>query len=528
MEELSRPPREELQLRAVREILRASAAALPLDEILAVVANISIITFDASTAWFMLIDGRTLRTAIARGQLAPGLEGLECEASACTRAGEALDQPLTLEPSDLDAADPVLGPFAAESEPVVLLPLRSAGQTLGLLGAAVPASALPDISFLGTMAEQASAAIEATHLRQETRTWRERLDAVFEQMSEPVMVYDREATLVLMNQAAGQMLAGRNVRLGDSLAQMLEKAGLRDPSGTPVDPVLSAPARALAGERVVYQERSLLVTENAIRHLVTSAVPLIQDGRIEGAVVVWRDITYLKDLERERAQFLSMVSHELRNPLTTILGLAQIMQRDLQDGSGEKLNTAIESLEMVIDEARRMNLLVGDLMDASMAEGGRLTLTRQSVDLEALVRQVVDHFTSAAPEHHFVLEAAKGLPRVMADEGRLEQVLRNLVSNAVKYSPQASTVSVRARRDGGRAVISVSDQGSGIPREEMPALFMPFHRIQRKQTRGRPGVGLGLFISKSIIEAHDGAIWVDSEPGKGSTFSFSIPFHPPA
>ncbi len=526
MEELVRQPREELQLRAVREILRASAEALPLDEILSVVANISIIVFDASTAWFMLAEDGVLRTAIARGQRAGDLQGLRCEAGACTRAGDALERPLTLQSSEIEADDPVLAPFVADPEPVVLLPLRSAGRTLGILGASVPAAALPDISFLATMAEQASAAIEAAQLREETRTWRERLDAVFEQMSEPVLVYDRNATLVLMNEAAEQMLRGKDVRPGDSLEEMLAKSGLRDLAGAPLDPAISAPARALAGERVVYQERSLLVTPAAIRHLVISAVPLIQGGSLQGTVAVWRDVTYLKDLERERAQFLSMVSHELRNPLTTILGLTAIVQRDL--AQRDEMNTAVESLEMVIDEAQRMNVLVEDLMDASMAEGSRLTLNKQAVDLGALVRTVVESFRGSSPAHSFELEIGEGIPQVMADGGRLEQVLRNLLSNAVKYSPQGSAVSIRARAEDGRALISVSDRGPGIRREELPALFMPFHRIQGEQNRAARGVGLGLFISKSIVEAHEGTMWVESEPGKGSTFSFSLPFYPRA
>ncbi|MDI7274550.1 MAG: ATP-binding protein [Anaerolineae bacterium] len=519
----ARRTREDLQLLAVREILRATAAALPLEKILSVTVNMAIIVFDATTSWLMLAEDTRLRTAVARGEYAERLVGATCEgpATACCRVVAAA-RPEILQPQDVDPADPVIGFFARNDEPVVLVPIESAGRVVGLLGSAVRPEAAVDISFLVTMAEQAGSAIESARLREEMRTWRERLDAVFERMAEAVLVFDREGRLVLMNAAAEELLAERGVRVGDRIPDIVAKATLMVPRGRPEPPEETSAARALRGERVENLEIDLPRPTGPTRHLLISGVPLVAaDGSIEGAVVVWRDITYIKELERMRAEFLSMVSHELRSPLTSILGYAQLIQRQIARG---RPLTGLESrLQVIVDQAKRVNSLVEDLLEASRAEAGRLGLRIEEVDLAEIVRKSVEDSTRLSPAHRFRIELPPEVPRIRADPNRIEQVLKNLLSNAVKFSLPGTEVTVRLRVEPARQVISVTDQGVGIRREDLDAIFVPFHRVRQVGGREVKGIGLGLFISRSIVEAHGGDMWVESELGKGSTFYFSLP-----
>jgi two-component system phosphate regulon sensor histidine kinase PhoR len=514
--------REDLQLLAVREILRATAVALPLDEILTVVANMAIIVFDATTAWFMLPEDGRFRATSARGEFASALTGSTCDPETSLACAAAMgEKPVTLQPRQVDPADPILRLFARQEEPVVLVPLRRGDETLGILGAAVRPEAALDISFLVTLAGQAAGAISNARLREETRTWRQRLDAVFARMAEPVLVFDPEGRLALMNESAEELLAQRGVQVGDTITELYRKAGLTDPRGRSLRPEEGPTARALRGERVENLEEDLPVPGAPTRHLLTSAMPLGGDGRVEGAVVVWRDITYIRELERMRAEFLSLVSHELRSPLTSILGYAQLLRRQL--ATGQTPTELDRRLEVIVEQGKRVNALVEDLLDASRAEVGRLTLQMEPVDLAGLVRKTVDDSRVTAPRHLFRVDLPDELPAVRADPGRIEQVLRNLLSNAVKFSNPGTTVTVRVRPQPGRLLVSVSDEGVGISREDMETLFLPFHRVRRVGGREVKGVGLGLFISRSIVEAHGGDMWVHSQLGQGSTFYFTLP-----
>ncbi|MBI4498692.1 MAG: GAF domain-containing protein [Chloroflexi bacterium] len=513
--------REELQLMAVREILRATAAALPLDEILTVIANMSIIVFDARASWFMLADGERLRTVVARGESAEELSATRCVLAQGKVGSAALGgQPVILPPTAVERADPVLG-VLGRGRPVVLLPLRTPDRILGLLGAVVTSRAARDVSFLVTLAEQASSAVEAARLREETGLWRGRLDAVFEHMTEVVLVYDREGKLALMNAAAERVLGPRGVRLGDTVEGVASKVALGDSHGRPLPWERAACARAVQGELVEHQEESLLLPGGELRYFVVSAVPLTVAGRVQGAVVVWRDITHIKELEHMRAQFLAMVSHELRTPLTSIMGYAQVLRRDL--ASGRPPVDPQHRLTSIVDQAQRANTLIADLLEVARVETGHLSLNLQDVALSDLVRKTVEDSAALAPDHRFTLELPDTAPVVRADPGRIEQVMRNLLSNAVKYSPLHTAIRVRVRPEREWVVVSVADQGRGIAKEDLPLVFLPFRRFRQGQEWETVGVGLGLFICRGIVAAHGGEIWVESAPGAGSTFSFSLP-----
>src|SRR5918912_2397688 len=302
---LFRSVREELQLVALQEILRATAAALPLREILAIVANMAIIAFDATIAWIMRAEEGQLRTVVACGVYAEDLAQVACAlgTGAAGRA-TATGQPVILQPREIDPTDATIGLLARQAEPIVLLPLTSEGRILGLLGCAVPDEEVHHLTFLATLAQHACAVIDSDRLRSEARSWHQRLDAVFERMAEAVFVHDRDGTLALMNAAAATMLRDAHVQVGDTLADVARKADLRDAQGQPLRPELMAAGRALAGERVDNPQEILFKRGEMERYYQASAVPLLGEGRVQGAVAVWRDVTERKLLEDERVALL--------------------------------------------------------------------------------------------------------------------------------------------------------------------------------------------------------------------------------
>jgi signal transduction histidine kinase len=215
-----------------------------------------------------------------------------------------------------------------------------------------------------------------------------------------------------------------------------------------------------------------------------------------------------------------LVSHELRAPLTNINASVELM---LLSTESPKLRS---KLEIIGHEASRLTRLVQSVLDVSRMEAGRLELQTAPVEVERLCRTAVErHLPSGTPHH---LELAAGTPPVLVDEDRALQVLGNLLSNAAKYSPPGSCIDLEARLAplGETVLFAVSDRGVGIPLEELQRVFERFHRVDRHDARETYGHGLGLYIARKIVEAHGGQIWVESTPGKGSTFMFTLPRAP--
>ena len=231
--------------------------------------------------------------------------------------------------------------------------------------------------------------------------------------------------------------------------------------------------------------------------------------------------TYGAELEEERtrlADVMRTVSHDLRNPLAAVLGQAQLLARRLEQTGAREA----ESARAIAVAAQRMNGLIQDLVDSMRVQARRLQLARQPVDLPGFTEGLRREQAALMDTARIHLEVPEGLPPVSADPNRLERVLVNLLSNALKYSPPGTPVTVSFQRRDGEVVTSVTDRGPGIPPEEIPNLFQRYYRGAAARDRDG-GLGLGLYIARTLVEAHGGRIWVESEPGKGSTFSFSLP-----
>ncbi|MGQ9365356.1 sensor histidine kinase [Azospirillum sp. ST 5-10] len=224
----------------------------------------------------------------------------------------------------------------------------------------------------------------------------------------------------------------------------------------------------------------------------------------------------------QKSRLLGMLAHDLRTPLQVIAGFAWMLVRRLK-GRVEERDLA--GLERIRESSQFMRHLIEDVLSLSALQAGRLTLSRRPVDIGALVRGNVDGNEILALGRGVVIDCtvAAGLPPVPIDPPRIEQVMNNLLSNAVKFSDAGGRVAVTVERAGGGVRVAVADQGKGIPADEMDHLFQPFSRTSVKASAGDSSVGLGLFICRSIVEAHGGTIAAESAPGRGSTFAFELP-----
>jgi two-component system phosphate regulon sensor histidine kinase PhoR len=248
-----------------------------------------------------------------------------------------------------------------------------------------------------------------------------------------------------------------------------------------------------------------------------------------GAWVVLEDVSELRRLQRIRTEFIDNLSHELRTPLTTISLLSETLARDARaDGSGvsERMRERIAIIEVEVGHLVQM---VNELLDLSRIEGGRTISLADEVDLARLARDSAERLRLFADRQGVRLraEAEPELPPVRGDSTRLGQVITNLVHNAVKFSPDGGDVTVAVRRVGDDVVTSVEDHGIGIPRADQDRVFERFYKVDRARVRGESaGTGLGLSIARHVVVQHGGRIWVESELGAGSTFSFALPVAP--
>jgi PAS domain S-box-containing protein len=245
---------------------------------------------------------------------------------------------------------------------------------------------------------------------------------------------------------------------------------------------------------------------------------LLDDPAVRGMVFNSRDITERKEVERLKDDLVSTVSHELRTPLTSLRGFAELMLA--REFAPEKRR---HFLQVILNEGTRLTNLINDFLDIQRIESGRQTYHFETITLTSLLSDALEVFRADESQHSLRLEASDNLSLVRADADRLHQVLANLISNAIKFSPKGGIVTIRARQVADQIVVEVADQGVGIPSDVIPQLFQKFYRVDNTETRSIGGTGLGLALVKDIITMHGGQVWVESQPNMGSSFFFSLP-----
>jgi PAS domain S-box-containing protein len=289
--------------------------------------------------------------------------------------------------------------------------------------------------------------------------------------------------------------------------------------------------RALAGGWPLTQERhdrSPLHVEGDLRRRsggtisigVTYAPLWDREGRLVNIIANVRDITRFREADWLKSTFVSIVSHELKTPVATILGYAETLARP--DAHWEQ-NTVEELVETIQDEAHRLDRLITDLLDVSRLQAGALPLAADDVALDAIARRVAQRYQLQTGNHEIIVRFPDEFPLVKGDPMRLEQVLNNLVSNAMKYSSEEGRVQIQGESRRDRVIVRVIDEGIGIPLTEQGRIFDAFYRVDDRSTRTTGGAGLGLFLARAIVEAHQGHLGVESEPGQGSIFSITLP-----
>ncbi|HZW33729.1 MAG TPA: HAMP domain-containing sensor histidine kinase, partial [Isosphaeraceae bacterium] len=298
-----------------------------------------------------------------------------------------------------------------------------------------------------------------------------------------------------------------------------EPLDLRDPAGHPLAPDRRPLERALQGERFTEDEVILVRPGLPSRRLSCSGTA-VRDaaGRIDLAIVTLRDVTALRQLERVKEEYVSLISHDLSNPLTIILGRAEILRRAAGRLGLEEL---AEHARAIVTSARHMNNLVRDLLEMSRLEAGKAEPRRVSFDLVTVARQVIAATVPPEEQGRIRIETIGPVPPVVADRGQIGRVIANLLANALRYSPAGTPVHVEVSARPTEVVLSIVDHGPGIAPDELPHLFEKYYRARLGRHEG--GTGLGLYLSRLLIEASGGRIWISSTIGTGTMVSFALP-----
>ena len=383
-----------------------------------------------------------------------------------------------------------------------------------------------DEEVLVLFASQAATAIANARTHQDEQRARSNLEALVDTSPVGVVVFDaRTGHPVSLNREAKRIVRG--LRMPDrSPEQLLEVLTYRRADGREIalDEFPLALAQELSSPELVRAEEIVISVPDgrSVKTLVNATPIRSADGAVESVVVTMQDLAPLEELERLRADFLGMVSHELRAPLTSIKGSTATVL-----GASSALDPAemLQFFRIIDEQTDHMRGLISDLLDAGRIEAGTLSVSPDPTEVAGLVDQARNTFLSSGGRHALRIDLPPDLPRVLADSRRIVQVLNNLFSNAARHSPESSPIRVAAARDGVYVALSVADDGQGVPADQLPHLFRKHAGVAGgDRERGGGGFGLGLAICKGLVEAHGGRIWAESGgAGKGTRFTFTIP-----
>ena len=341
-------------------------------------------------------------------------------------------------------------------------------------------------------------------------------EAYLEALPDAVVVVDADGRVAYANRAAERLSrAGRDELAGRPLDDAMP---LRDGAGNPWW-ACTEKLRRLPGVRGVPARELTLDAGDGTPTPVDLTATFLRDGggRVVQAICVLRDASARHRVDSQRGELISTLSHELRSPLTSVKGFTSTLLHRWERFSDDQ---KLEMLTTVNMDADRVTRLIRELLDVSRIDAGKLELRRQEFDLPAMAAGIVGRFEIQHDRHRFEVSFPDRFPRVYADPDKVEQVLTNLVENAVKYS-EGGTVTVTGSATDHAVEVAVADEGVGIPSDQLPLIFTKFYR---RAGLGAPsGTGLGLFIARGLVEAHGGRIWADSAPGRGTELRFRLP-----
>jgi signal transduction histidine kinase len=400
------------------------------------------------------------------------------------------------------------------------LPLAAHGQVIGVIFIFrnYPDMFTPnDRVLLQSFADQAAIAVFNAQLYGQVSYEKQRLDALLDSAADGILILSEDLTIERCNAAFEKLYRlPREEIVGKKHAQIIRWK--KEPQGATLEESV-ARGWPLTPNVTLYVEGDIQLPQPP--HLpvgITYAPLLSEENKLRNIFVSVRDITHFRTADEIKATFISIVSHELRTPVTLIKGYASTLRRD--DAKWDKA-TISDSLAVIEEEADRLSKMIDDLLDASRLQAGGLSLNQADVSIPGLARRVVSRFAVQSAKHHLITDFPENFPVIIGDETRIEQVLSNLVSNALKYASQGEIkISGCERPD--QVVICVSDEGSGIEANDLPHIFDRFYR-STTAVRHTKGAGLGLYLARAIVEAHGGRIWADAAIHNGAKICFSLP-----
>src|SRR5512138_3902470 len=374
-----------------------------------------------------------------------------------------------------------------------------------------------DRVVLQSFADQAAIAVFNARLYGQVSYEKQRLDALLDSAADGILILNADLTIERVNDAFERIYG----RTHDELVNLSHDEVLRwanPPQGSTLN-------EAIANGWPLTPNATFYVEGDLERPLppplpvgITYAPLLSNEGKLRNIIVSVRDITHFRTADEIKSTFISIVSHELRTPVTLIKGYASTLRRD--DAKWDK-HIISDSLAVIEEEADRLSKMIDDLLDPSRLQAGGMSINRSDVSLPSIAKRVAERFSTQSNKHTIIADFPENFPIILADETRVEQVIINLISNALKYTPEGEIkISGQVRPE--QVVICVSDQGSGIDARDLPHIFDRFYRSTTavKKTKG---AGLGLYLARAIVEAHGGQIWADPKPDSGARICFSLP-----
>ena len=412
---------------------------------------------------------------------------------------------------------------------IVIVPLIARGKTLGVMTFVATESGRRydkrDVALAEEVGRRAGVALDNARLHREVGQARDQLDIILQGVADGIIVYGPDGQIIYANEAAVQMTGYASVQ---DMLRTLPPHGIVsgyeivDEQGQSIPHSQLPHVRVFAGEREAQATigYTRVGTGQPERWSLVKSRPVYDERReIALVITIIHDITVRVELERRKDEFISMTSHELKTPVTSLKGFTNVLQRRLIKLADEQ---GLHYLTRIDAQLNKLTKLISDLLDVSRMQTGKLAFQIESFDLDTLVHETVENVQAATTTHQFFVEGRTDA-RMFGDKDRLGQVFINLLTNAVKYSPRANKVLVHLSRDHEQAIVSVQDSGIGIDEAHQQNIFERFYQVADPEEKTYPGLGIGLYISREIVERHHGRIEVQSRKGEGATFSVILP-----
>jgi PAS domain S-box-containing protein len=375
-----------------------------------------------------------------------------------------------------------------------------------------------DRALLQSFADQAAIAVNNAQLYTQVSREKQRMDALLDTAADGILILSPDHHIERCNPAFARMLGlqTENIRSQEHDA-VIRLVGNKD--GITLEQA-EAGGWPLTPNATLYVEGDLQRSSGLPLPVGITYAPLVNaDGILVNTIATVRDITRFREAEELKSTFISVVSHELKTPVALIKGYVSTLRRD--DATWDR-RIVEDSLQVIEEEADRLTGLIENLLDASRLQAGALSINETDLALDVLANRIAERFRTQTDVHTIRVDFPPDFPVVMADEDRISQVFSNLVSNAIKYSPQGGEIIMTGQVRPAQVIVCVSDQGPGIAPDDIPHVFDRFYR-STEASRKTKGAGLGLYLARAVIEAHGGRIWVDPKPGDGARICFSLP-----